>query len=195
MPVNGTTSKSLLSRPTSKAPIKLLTVALLSGIDNIPFNTQRYFQAGAYIEHIPTGLFVYGAYGHDDYADNQSGSALSAFAPGADLGQSETWYGKAGIRQRWHPLGHTVLYGEYENVKGSGVFSQSEDLGNTAGFGIGATHDRTQVIGGGVVQEIDAAAMSIWLKYRHLDYSDTQHPNGIAYDNFQYVGMGALINF
>ncbi len=129
-----------------------------------------------------------------DYADNQSGSALAAFAPGADLGQSETWYGKAGIRQRWHPLGHTVLYGEYENVKGSGVFSQSEDLGNTAGFGIGATHDRTQVIGGGVVQEIDAAAMSIWIKYRHLDYSDN-NTEGIAYDNFQYVGMGALINF
>src|SRR5207237_1548021 len=115
-------------------------------------NTQQYFQAGAYIEHIPTGLFAYGAYGHDDYANDVS--------PGFSGGQSATWYGKAGIRQRWNPLGHTVLYGEYENIKGSGVFSQSENLGL-----IGATHDRTQVIGGGVVQEIDAAAMSIWLKY------------------------------
>ena len=26
----------------------------------------------------------------------------------------ETWYVKAGLRQRWTPLGHTVLYGEYE---------------------------------------------------------------------------------
>ena len=168
-----------------------INAGIAQGVDLIPFNTQQYFQAAAYIEHIPTGLFAYGAYGHDDYADNQSGSNLAGFgfAPGSDLGQSQTWYGKAGIRQRWHPLGHTVLYGEYENVKGSGAFSQSESCS-----GIGATHDRTQVIGGGVVQEIDAAAMSIWLKYRHLDYSDN-NTEGIAYDNFQYVGMGALINF
>ncbi|WP_423414706.1 porin [Hyphomicrobium sp. B1] len=139
--------------------------------------TQRYFQAGAYVEHIPTGLFAYGAYGHDDY--DFAGS-----------GQSETWYGKGGIRQRWTPLGHTILYGEYENIKGSGVFSQSENLLG----GLDATHDRTQVIGGGVVQEIDSAAMSIWVKYRHLDYSDN-NDLGIGYKDFQYVGMGALINF
>jgi hypothetical protein len=145
---------------------------LNAGIQGV---TQRYFQAGAYVEHIPTGLFAYGAYGHDDY--DFAGS-----------GQSETWYGKAGIRQRWTPLGHTILYGEYENARGSGDFSQSE-LAD-----IGATHDRTEVIGGGVVQEIDSAAMSIWVKYRHLDYSDN-NTSDIGYENFQYVGMGALINF
>src|SRR5206468_817049 len=32
-------------------------------------NTQQYFQAGIYAEHVPTGLFLYGAYGHDDYVD------------------------------------------------------------------------------------------------------------------------------
>ncbi|WP_409559819.1 porin [Hyphomicrobium sp. B1] len=138
--------------------------------------TQQYFQAGAYVEHIPTGLFAYGAYGHDTY--DFSGS-----------GQSETYYLKGGIRQRWVPLGHTVLYGEYEHIKGSGVFSQSENLGL-----LGATEDTTKVWGLGVVQEIDAAAMSIWVKYRHLDYDDN-NTQGLAYDNFDYVGMGALINF
>ncbi len=34
---------------------------------------QQYFQAAAYVEHIPTGLFAYGAYGHDDF-DGISGS-------------------------------------------------------------------------------------------------------------------------
>ncbi len=138
--------------------------------------TQQYFQTAAYVEHTPTGLFMYGAYGHDTY--DFSGS-----------GQSETYYLKGGIRQRWVPLGHTVLYGEYENIKGSGFFSQSENLGLE-----GATHDKTKVWGLGVVQEIDAAAMSIWLKYRHLDYDDN-NTAGQRYDNFQYVGMGALINF
>jgi predicted porin len=140
-----------------------------------PGLTQQYFQAAAYVEHTPTGLFAYGAYGHNDY---------DSFVPG----QSETWYGKGGIRQRWTPLGHTVLYGEYLNARGTGAFDQSELAG------LDATHDRTEVWGGGVVQEIDAAAMSIWVKYRHLDYSD-DNSNGIAYDSFQYVGMGALINF
>ncbi|MBS0269408.1 MAG: porin [Proteobacteria bacterium] len=141
--------------------------------------TQRYFQAGAYVEHVPTGLFAYGAYGHDDY--DVSGT-----------GQSETYYLKGGIRQRWNPLGHTVLYGEYEHVKGSGEFSQSAQ--SIFIDQLGATHDTTKVWGLGVVQEIDAAAMSVWVKYRHLDYSDNNIV-GTQYDSFQYVGVGALINY
>ena len=45
----------------------------------------------------------------------------------------------------------------------------------------------------GVVQEIDAAAMSVWVKYRHLSESD--NVPGFNTDNFNYVGTGALINF
>jgi Gram-negative porin len=138
-------------------------------------NTQQYFQTAGYIEHTPTGLFIYGAYGHDTYEDDH-------------LGQSETWYLKGGIRQRWNPLGHTILYGEYLHAHGTDAFSQS------ALSDIGATEDSTSVWGLGVVQEIDAAAMSIWVKYRHLDYDDNNN-EGIAYENFDYVGMGALINF
>ncbi|MGO4683637.1 porin [Hyphomicrobium sp. 2TAF46] len=162
----------------------------------IPNNTQQYFQAGVYVEHVPTGLFVYGAYGHDQYADDQHAGGVG-FATGSDLGQSETFYGKGGIRQRWNPLGHTVLYGEYLSARGSGAFSQSEISSNIGGLGsdqFGATHDKTQVWGLGVVQEIDAAAMSVWVKYRHLDYSDNNIV-GTKYDNFQYVGVGALINY
>lgn len=156
------------------------------GINFINNSTYRYFQAGAYVEHVPTGLFAYGAYGHGDYD--------------VDAGSNETWYGKAGIRQRWNPLGHTVLYGEYENVKGSGIFSQSaiagvaQDILNDGGPQSGSTRDRTQVWGAGIVQEIDAAAMSMWIKYRHLDYEDN-NTEGTRYDNFQYVGVGALINY
>jgi hypothetical protein len=82
-----------------------------------------------------------------------------------------------------------VLYGEYEHMRGSDAFSQSDVAGLD-----GATHDTTKVWGLGAVQEIDAAAMSIWVKYRHLDYDDN-NTEGIGYKDFQYVGMGALINF
>ncbi len=63
----------------------------------------QYFQVGAYIQHVPTGLFLYGAYGDFE----QEGPLAN------DDGDGQTWYAKAGIRQRWHALGHTVLYGEY----------------------------------------------------------------------------------
>lgn len=136
-------------------------------------DTQKYLQGGLYVEHIPTGLFALGNYGHDDFD--------------ATAGSSETWYAKGGIRQRWTPFGHTILYGEYLKAKGDLAFSQSflNGLGT-------ATDDQTRVWGVGVVQEIDAAAMSVWVKYRNLNYDDN---SGFAYDDFQYVGVGGLINF
>jgi hypothetical protein len=50
------------------------------------------------------------------------------------------------------------------------------------------------VWGLGVVQEIDAAAMSIWLKYRNLDASAHDVP-GFDADHFNEVTFGGLINF
>ncbi len=58
------------------------------------------------------------------------------------------------------------------------------------------------VWGLGVVQEIDAAAMSLWLSYRHLSFGDNivhvLGPDGRrigGYEDFQYVKFGGLINF
>ncbi len=49
------------------------------------------------------------------------------------------WYVKAGLRERWKPLGHTVLYGEHKNAE------------------INAIDSEVQLWGAGIVQEIDAA--------------------------------------
>jgi hypothetical protein len=60
------------------------------------------------------------------------------------------------------------------------------------------------VWGLGVVQEVDAAAMSVWIKYRNMsvDASGTAvtdlgsfNTNDIDFEDFQYVGVGGLINF
>lgn len=136
-------------------------------------DTFKYFQAGAYIEHVPTGVFVYGAYGHND----------------SDLltGESDTYYIKAGLRERWTPLGHTVLYGEYERNNSSDNYSLQQVHGSDTEFNL---------YGVGVVQEIDAAAMSLWLSYRHLDAEDDfALATGHDIEDFQYVKFGALINF
>lgn len=133
-----------------------------------------YFQVGAYAQHVATGLFIYGAYG--DYERD-------GILGGADVEQ-ETWYIKGGIRQRWTPLGHTVLYGEYLNNERefSGVADSDAELDQ---YGIG------------VVQEIDSAAMSLWLAYRHYE-GDAGAASGVTNgdpDDFDLIKFGALINF
>jgi predicted porin len=144
-----------------------------------------YFQAGLYVEHIPTGLFGYGAYGH-----------LDQDLPGVSA--NNTYYIKGGIRQRWTPLGHTVLYGEYLRAENNdaafatvGVFDPVTGLNTAAPNAFGDT--QVKVWGVGVVQEIDAAAMSVWVKYRHL--SEDDNVAGFSAEDFDYVGTGALINF
>jgi len=155
-----------------------------------PFDT-GYFQVGAYVEHMPTGLFAYGAYGNLNFHDSSASS-------------NQTWYGKAGIRQRWNPLGHTVLYGEYERIEnrnGGDIYANGAGPDtDTPDLLYGYDKASARLWGVGVVQEIDSAAMSLWLKYRNIDASfkgvelegaDT----GLATNNFQEVTFGALINF
>jgi len=69
-------------------------------------------QIGAYAQHVPTGLFVYGAYGRDyNGLAQQNGVTIGAGRPDGD-----NYYVKGGIRQKWTPLGHTVLFGEYGKI-------------------------------------------------------------------------------
>ena len=95
--------------------------------------------------------------------------------------EAETWYVKAGVRQHLNPLGHTVFYGEH--MDGDQSSPTDTDTGSLELWGVG------------IVQEIDAAAMSMWLSYRNIEAD-----NGVAGDlgeslDFQYVKFGALINF
>lgn len=139
-----------------------------------------YFQAGLYIQHVPTGLFAYGAYGNEDND--------TIYEPGLAAVDSEVWYVKAGIRRKWHQLGHTVLYGEYGNY--------DDQLGVEA-LRAGITGSEVEHWGLGVVQEIDAAAMSLWLSYRNAeaDLNNAPAALGSSPDDFQIVKFGALINF
>jgi Gram-negative porin len=124
-----------------------------------------YFQAGLYLQHVGTGLFGMVNYGLLDV----EGAAQEA----------DTWYGKIGLRTRLSSLGHTVFYGEYLNGQDGGFAANSE----------------LEVWGAGIVQEVDAAAMSVWLKYRNQSYTDDASVGALAAEDFNYVGVGALINF
>ena len=145
-----------------------------------------YFQAGLYLQHVPTGLFAYGAYGFEHGDVNYAG-LLQADVNG------DHWYLKAGIRQRWSSLGHTVLYGEY---------GQMNDMYDPVFELVGVNNSELTKWGLGIVQEIDAAAMSLWVSYRRYegDWSGTFNlgdpgPFAGSMDDVHYVKAGALINF
>jgi hypothetical protein len=149
----------------------------------------QYFQAGVYLQDTRTGLFGLVNYGH---MENDT-------AP--DIDDSDTWYVKAGLRRSWNHLGATIFYGEYLNADGSasaGVFDAKtgKDYCETTCVDI----DEVEVWGLGIVQEIDAAAMSVWIKYRHLSadasfYNEAKYEKGLDVEDFDYVGVGGLINF
>lgn len=135
-----------------------------------------YFQVGAYAMHSPTGLFVYGAYGAEDVDTGDF-----ANAPDGDH-----YYLKAGLRRKLNPLGHTVFYGEY---------AQHDDQYSATLAARGATSSEMQRWGLGVVQEIDAAAMSVWLSYRNIDGEYSTATTTVDADDLDIIKFGALINF
>src|SRR6202012_4684560 len=121
-----------------------------------------YWQTGAYIEHTPTGLFIYGAYGREYWGSGIAGTN----------NQPDHWMIKGGIRQRWNPLGHTVLYGSYDqrnDMLNAGAMDTT--LGALTGGAFNITGSELNEWSVGAVQEIDAAAMSLWLQYDHFDGS------------------------
>jgi hypothetical protein len=143
-------------------------VALGVGVD------AQYFQAGVYVEHVATGLFALGNYGNLQ----QRSDATFANSPDAT-----TYYVKGGIRTKLSSLGHSVFYGEYLQ-------------GDDGWLGLAATDSsQLQVWGLGAVQEIDAAAMSVWIKYRNLSGERSVGAATLKAEDFNYVGVGAIINF
>ncbi|MGD9712897.1 MAG: porin, partial [Thermomicrobiales bacterium] len=139
-----------------------------------------YLQAGGYVEHLASGLFVHAAYGEED---NNNQRLLGSGLPVED---GRHWYVKSGIRKNWTPLGATIVYGDYAEYL--------DQLGPAA-IEQGATSSKMQRFGGGIAQEIDAAAMTLYMKYERYE----GEVKGIAtltdIDALDLVSMGAVINF
>ncbi len=138
-----------------------------------------FFQVGGYAEHLATGLFLNGDYG----SENNHGSSIFS---GITEPNGHQWYVKAGIRHKWTGLGATILYGE--------AMEYVDEIGPAA-LNAGVTSSDFTRWGLGVAQEIDKAAMTLWLKYRQHDGEITGGPFNGGLDDFQYVSAGGLIYF
>ena len=123
---------------------------------------------------MPTGLFVYGAYG-DNKIDLKPANA------GQD-DESETYFIQAGIERKWLPLGKTNIFGEYRH----------DDVGFR---GSKADSSEFDFWAAGVVQNLEAADMSLYAQYRHFEGDFTKGATKTNLDDFDMVITGAKINF
>ena len=109
---------------------------------------------------------------------------------------STTYFLQPGIERKWHALGKTTIFGEYrKDEAGASVGS------NASGSGVGTINTRGADLtfyAGGVVQNIEAAAMDLYVIYRMQgDYisASTARRQGSNIDDFDMVISGARIQF
>ena len=156
-----------------------------------------WYGAAGTILHEPTGLFVYGAWGEqkDDAEDKQF-----ANADGTDT----LWYVQAGIERKFFPIGKSTIFGEYrQDDRGSNVAFATGDGSTNATFGNGDLRSADlEFWSAGVVQNIDAAAMDLYVIYRHSDGDLTLATgvngigrNKVELDDMDMVITGARIKF
>jgi predicted porin len=103
----------------------------------------------------------------------------------AQIGDEDShWYVQGGIERKWWALGKTTLYGEYFHADtggavsgGRGVFLADTDALNPAPTGAGnvgvIASSEVNVWGFGIVQNVEAAAMDLYLGYRNYSGSAT----------------------
>ncbi|HRO48893.1 MAG TPA: porin [Hyphomicrobium sp.] len=142
----------------------------------------EYTQASIYLQHNPSGWFAHGAWGHIDQDVNPLNNPAS-----------DTWYIKSGIRLKPTSIGATIPYGEYLRATDSAFVT------NDAGTPNDPTDDIGRVVRGseatfwgfGVAQEIDAAAMTVWLRYREHEVDVP----GVETEPMSTVVFGGFISF
>jgi hypothetical protein len=98
------------------------------------------------------------------------------------------WFVQSGIEHKWLPLGKTTIFGEYRHD------DAGADLDKTNKF---VTHGANlDFWAGGAVQNIEAAAMDLYVIYRHAEGDFNDKNNTLTnIDNFDMVISGAMIQF
>lgn len=177
-----------------------------TGSLGIPVVDTSYFQLGLTLKHLASNLWFHGVYGHEN-------------TDTAGVPDGTHYYLKAGWSPSITALGKTHIYAEYgRNLDMYGNLAESARPGETCNsFGgttgsniasacaldatIGISGSDLTRIGVGVVQDIDAAAMSLWLNWRmHEVEADFVNSTGTIggkqdFEDIHLFLAGAVINF
>jgi hypothetical protein len=147
--------------------------------------------------HVPSGLFVSGAYVINDYHGNntldcingEGGNAGGCDSPlGGNRPDTKLLWLAGGISKNWTGLGNTTLFGQWARVDDP-LTGVKNTLSGTSGLltvGLGVENgvvadSRGQLWGLGIVQNIDAAAMELYVSYVRASVDiDIAGPNGVG---------------
>jgi hypothetical protein len=170
---------------------------------------RRQWLTSASIMHVPTGLFVSGAYTNYDFVGS---NANERFGGVAGVGRSRPdiplWWVDAGIQQNWTGWGATTFYGEWGRFDDGTVGLLANVAYPALGPAAGGVFLGTPVVldsdvvwwGVGAVQKIDAAAMDFFIAYRQYQADATisggpanQIPGGL--NDLWLIQAGARIQF
>lgn len=167
--------------------------------------------ASASLLHIPTGLYMSGGWGQISDKNNSAGVVARAANQFGVSGSHEAWWIQAGWQAKLNPLGSTIFWGQYQeyNMGGGVANNLVQTLSATdplvAGTGLGTSIIRsttTQVWGGGITQNIDAAAMSLYAGFYNFSTESVLGSTATAargksnpIDDMQVFYTGATIRF
>lgn len=161
--------------------------------DNLNFECDQV-GGSASIMHEDTGLYVTAGAGW-----SQTDAVDGLYGGNAD--DESTFYSiEAGIERKFFPIGKTTLFAQYYDVdSGSTDRAVSVDGVATGGSVIGAD---LQMYGGGIVQEVSAASMLLYVYYRHVE-ADFDLANigtgapvvGPGFEDLDMVVAGGMIKF
>jgi hypothetical protein len=137
-------------------------------LDTGPRNIDNEWSGSLAIMHVASGLFLQGHIAESEFTNG---------------GEAEFWMIQGGISKNWFGMGNTSLYAEYGNAENY-VSSISVIAGSDVDF-----------YGLGVVQQIDAAAMELYLGWRRFDGDGTDGLGGTSSGELDLVHGGARIRF
>jgi hypothetical protein len=207
--------------------IKISLAGAYTWMEANPLNgaQEDYWQVGGTIMHKPSGLGIYATGNWEDVGSskfnclpagppfvglNPNGQCLNSVGvQNAALPDTNSWGVKPFWRKAWSPIGATVLYGEfyqYNDMYGLGnIFAALSLVGftncPTGVFNCNVNSSQADRWGLGVVQEIDSAAMHVWLRWQHdsldLDLTDITNGNRASqsFDDQDLIQAGGIIFF
>ncbi|MBX9592057.1 MAG: hypothetical protein K2X43_22415 [Hyphomonadaceae bacterium] len=158
---------------------------------------RRSIQGSASIMHVATGLFLNGAAMRYEFNGANIGETIGAVAGGPNRPDVNMWYLAGGITRNWFGIGNTAIYGEYgkysDGITGLMAAASIDGLGAT-GTVLDSEHSWWGV---GIVQNIDAAAMELYVGYRKYSAdvvtSGVQIQGGI--EDLSIIQAGARVQF
>ncbi|MEI9902342.1 MAG: hypothetical protein WDN31_22225 [Hyphomicrobium sp.] len=147
--------------------------------------------------HVESGLFATFAYGKSE-DHNRKGLAGGGITAAQIDGDDEGWNIQAGVYKKWLPLGPTTIYGEYYQGNFGSAANSTDTAIATAGDGVisgKVLGTQVDVWGAAAVQTIDAAALELYISYRHYDADVTTTAGVLDTKAFDTVFSGAKISF